>query len=686
MNITTDYPLEVITKMKEAKKSMPKDAFLREHQYLFLKYFTEISIFKRGILAFHGTGTGKTITAEAVVDFYRKNEPERDIVLLMSKSLTSNFKETAKKFMSMNPYAEPEEKSEEYINSVIKKFKFITLGSSNMYTQFEKINDDEYDDMLSGFLSSEKVLENKILVIDEVHNLANSIANGSKNGIKLYDLIMNTKNVRLIFLTATPMINSPFELVPLMNMLRGRIDGYTILPENYGDFAEMFIKDGKVHNKQKLMNRLYGLVSYYGSEYFKKDMKDFPEQKQTILEKVPMSEYQFSQYENMRALERKEESNKFRKSAATERFADKSGASSSYRVKSRQISNFAYPEDAFTLINGKFRKFPEKVTDKDLKQLSKYSPKISRLLKNLNGKGPDVVYSQFLPWHMQRILMLNGYELWKINETATKHESDEDEPIGDFIIPKKGRGKKMPKFAIISGEVSADIRAEIIKSWNSAENKYGEVIKILIITSTGAEGLDLKYGRRIHILEPFWNMARIEQVIARIVRFRSHADLPATDRNVQPYIYMSTYPENYPKSKIKELATDEDIYENAVRAKSLINEFIKVLIEVSIDCEALITPHAREKYKCMVCNPTHAILYHPDIYIDRKLPNRCMHLEEKKKKVHEIAIPETGEKYYYSNDGEIKLYRFDEHLNGYIPLEKDNPIYVDLTRQIMLKK
>ncbi len=680
MNVTTtDYPLEVVSRLKATKSEMSKEEFLREHQYLFLKYFTEVSFYKRGILAFHGTGTGKTITAEAVVDFYRKHEPERDIVLLMSKSLTNNFKETTRKYMQNNPHAEPEEKSEEYIEKTVKKFKFITLGSSNMYSQFE--NMDEYDSLLKGVLSGEKVLENKLLVIDEVHNLANSIVNGSKNGIKLYDLIMNTDNVKLIFLTATPMINTPFELVPLMNMLRGRIGEHTLLPENAADFNNMFVKDGKIHNKQKLMNRIYGLVSYYGPEYFDSDMSDYPEQLPTKLEYVHMSDYQFMQYENMRNIERKEEANRSRFRSSSERFSDKSSSSSSYRVKSRQVSNFAYPENAFTLINGKFKRLPEKVKDSELKQLSRYSPKIERLLKNLEGPGPDVIYSQFLPWHMQRILVQHEYEPWTYTAKAG-YDSDEEQ-YGDFRVRRRGGSKK--RFAVISGEIPAETRSAIIKAWNSPDNIRGAIIKVLIITSTGAEGLDLKYGRRVHILEPFWNIARIEQVIARIVRFRSHADLPPKERNVQPYIYLSTYPKNFPKEKIKEPTTDEDIYQNAVKTKALINDFIKMLIEVSVDCEALITPKAREKYQCMMCNPTHVPLYHPDINIDRKIPNRCVKFEQKKKTVQEIQIPGSDTKFYYhTEDGKLKIYRYDETLKGFLPLERDDPRYVELSRLIIL--
>ena len=53
----------------------------------------------------------------------------------------------------------------------------------------------------------------------------------------------------------------------------------------------------------------------------------------------------------------------------------------------------------------------------------------------------------------------------------------------------------------------------------------------------GAEGLDFKFIRQVHILEPWYNMNRIEQIIGRAVRTCSHKDLPFIERNVQIYLY-----------------------------------------------------------------------------------------------------------------------------------------------------
>ena len=42
--------------------------------------------------------------------------------------------------------------------------------------------------------------------------------------------------------------------------------------------------------------------------------------------------------------------------------------------------------------------------------------------------------------------------------------------------------------------------------------------QIMIISSAGAEGISLKCVRQVHILEPYWNYVRLDQVLGRAIR------------------------------------------------------------------------------------------------------------------------------------------------------------------------
>ena len=65
----------------------------------------------------------------------------------------------------------------------------------------------------------------------------------------------------------------------------------------------------------------------------------------------------------------------------------------------------------------------------------------------------------------------------------------------------------------------------------------------MIISSAGAEGISLSCVRQVHILEPFWNYVRIDQVLGRAIRMKSHLNLPKEDRNVEQYLYLSILPQ-----------------------------------------------------------------------------------------------------------------------------------------------
>jgi len=67
---------------------------------------------------------------------------------------------------------------------------------------------------------------------------------------------------------------------------------------------------------------------------------------------------------------------------------------------------------------------------------------------------------------------------------------------------------------------------------------------VVIISQTGTEGIDLKNIRQVHILEPWYNMNRIEQVIGRARRNCSHKELPESERNVQIFLHSCSLDEN----------------------------------------------------------------------------------------------------------------------------------------------
>jgi SNF2 family DNA or RNA helicase len=514
---STNYPLALRNQLSKLVKDNKDE--LKFHQKIVKEYFIKNKQ-ARGLLICHSMGYGKTRIAVAISATFKEIDPTRKIVILSAKSLAENFRKEVTKYA-------PDFNTE-------KNLIFISLNASNMFSHIKNVNKSPDEVMLEKKLGDfyddmkKSSLENSLLIVDEAHNLFNSISNGSKNAVNLYDLIMNTRNIKLIFLSGTPIINYPFELVPCFNMIRGFIDTeqtlvinkpqkeiktlvkhnyVTLLPENYGEFKKFFIDKFSIKNKDKFTNRIFGLVSYYGDLYFEEgDKKDFPKELPTIVEYVPMSQEQFARYTQFRILENEEA--KFSKKD-TSRFADNSGSSSSYRVKSRQVSNYFIPEHALGPVRGnKTReRFLDKLTKEDLLNHN-YSPKMFKMIENIKkSKGLGIVYSQFVSGEGIAIFakILDNMNYINYNQKLKTDVYDLE--------------TKNPVYAILSGEVDPDERSQIISDFN---NRNG--ISLLLLSGAVAEGIDLKRVRHVHIMEPFWNYARINQVKTRAIRYKSHED------------------------------------------------------------------------------------------------------------------------------------------------------------------
>jgi hypothetical protein len=193
-----------------------------------------------------------------------------------------------------------------------------------------------------------------------------------------------------------------------------------------------------------------------------------------------------------------------------------------------------------------------------------YSPKFLNILENiLDDKhiGLHLIYSQFRRLQgigiLKLILMANGFAEFKIRKNA----------LNQWILDISPEDSGKPTFALYTGTESAEEK-EIIRNiynsnWSnvpsniveqlqvkSSNNHYGEIIKVLMITASGAEGIDLKNVRYVHLTEPYWHSVRLEQVIGRAKRICSHNDLPPDLQTVEVFLYLMTFDKEQLKDKI----------------------------------------------------------------------------------------------------------------------------------------
>lgn len=228
-------------------------------------------------------------------------------------------------------------------------------------------------------------------------------------------------------------------------------------------------------------------------------------------------------------------------------------------------------------------------------QIGKYSSKIKTICdcifrKNSSNKiivsnGIVLIYSQYIDGGLiPMALALEELGFTRYGSKGSLFETPPSPPLDVVtmtpIARKKGEQHKLAKYAMITGDgnISPD-NNDIVKAITNINNKEGYHIKVLLISKAGSEGIDLKFIRQIHVMEPWYNMNRIEQIIGRGVRSGSHRDLPFEERNVEIYLHgtnLSAFERIEP--------SDLYVYRTAHNKSKQIGEVTRVLKENSVDC------------------------------------------------------------------------------------------------------
>lgn len=279
-----------------------------------------------------------------------------------------------------------------------------------------------------------------------------------------------------------------------------------------------------------------------------------------------------------------------------------------------------------------------------------YSPKFLKILQNITNRaheGLHLIYSQFRTIEgigiLKLILEANGFAEFKIKRT----------PDGHWTVDIKEEDEPKPKFTLYTGTESddekrillnvynskwTDVPEQIlnkIQEWGHDNNHRGEVVQVLMITSSGAEGINLKNTRYVHIVEPYWHMVRLEQVIGRARRICSHQDLPKDMRTVQVFLYMAVLTERqsrdekhidlrmrdvsklYHNTKAMKdnqsilgryvqtldkhpgvVTTDQQLFENALEKDLVNSQILRAVKETAMDCQLYASENKEENMVC----------------------------------------------------------------------------------------
>ena len=448
-----------------------------------------------------------------------------------------------------------------------------------------------------------------------------------------------------------------------------KVDHYKCLPDNLKEFTDMFVDMNSlsVQRPDVLKKRILGLSSYFRSAQESLlpsfILSDNEYNKQFHIEYVEMSDHQFVDYAKERETEMTREKNSKKSTRAAQNKAIIK-VSGTYRTFTRAKCNFSFPdeiprpmppafdpakdvqaevvdnvrddneldmaEDGHLVLDNEYEKSivaaleklkAEQSTYLTPEALKKYSPKFARILENLSNednKGLHLVYSAFRTLEgigiLKLILEANGFVEFKIKKTGDT-----------WSIVETDKDPKNPRFVLYTGTETAEEKEIIRNIYNSnwefvpgniadqlkkqhPNNYYGEIIKIIMITSSGAEGINLENTRFVHIVEPYWHMVRVDQVVGRARRICSHKNLPEELRTIKVFLYMSKFSDKQKfsgenikimdadVSRIKKaptgsklgtmaITTDETLFEIAIIKDRLTKQLLKSVKESSVDCD-----------------------------------------------------------------------------------------------------
>jgi len=229
-----------------------------------------------------------------------------------------------------------------------------------------------------------------------------------------------------------------------------------------------------------------------------------------------------------------------------------------------------------------------KIFSRDL--IGKYSSKIKCILDQIMNpetgtvsEGVILIYSQYIDSGLiPMALALEEMGFTRYGQGAKPLFKDKPTEVVDVRTMKEPEDKKnfMPaRYAMITGETRLSPNNDFeVKGLTDDENKFGNKVKVVLISKAGSEGIDFKFIRQIHILEPWYNMNRIEQIIGRGVRNFSHKDLSFEKRNVEIFMYGTILDNNI------EEAADLYVYRVAEYKAVQIGKVTRVLKESAVDC------------------------------------------------------------------------------------------------------
>jgi hypothetical protein len=612
---TADFPRDLVRKreyaLSEGRQGCdPSAPFkLQPVQQFVSAYMSPLTPYK-SILLFHGTGVGKTCAAVQAAEM-QVGSSKRTLVLVPA-SIQAGFENNVYNASRVVPGRVSEASryqctgTEYYARELetmapkaIKKaqrargrrrYEFvghdrfantIQTVEARARRDFAVLGETAVSAEIGSALRS--LYDGRLIVVDEAHELR-SETGAKPSYARLAQVLAACDNCRLILMSATPMYNRATEIVDLVNLMRvnDRLPPLSLKDVFLGDDA--LTESGK----KILRDALQGRVSHMTYE----DPASFPAA--IYPGDAGVDGEPWTPPTKTREGVEIPPSKRLRKGGEYELFCSRLSAeqAKSYEyhrpgmalMAAMQMENVCYDgsspdtnDEAFYRAfkkvpgtGGRVVRYSGSVRYLHPSNIAKYAPKIGAATRLASrADGLCFVYSNFrASGVIPAAIALE--ELGFLPYSGRPFL--EDAPARD--------SPTAPRYLVITRDDEGSDTMSVGDKVDAA-NAHGQdpsnPVRVVLGTETAAQGLDFKRVREVHVLEPWWNMSRIRQVIGRGIRRCSHVTLPPSKRNTMVYLHCTCRPGDCE-------TLDQRVYREAFNKNDAIRRVEAVLAEAAVDC------------------------------------------------------------------------------------------------------
>jgi superfamily II DNA or RNA helicase len=594
--------VETLLKLRQEACSTAASEFKLQPQQRFLRRVLSPDAPTQGLLMVHGTGTGKTCTGIQIAEEYilRPEFQNKKVFVLASPAVQDNFRHqifdaSQVKVDETGITLSKQCTGRRYLD-IIQRTKAQSLswstqaGREGIMRSASKIIDEFYE--FWGYEEFGNELErqtlkrntreldawiratydNRLIIIDEAHNLRDTSETTKNEKIvnaALRRIIQTANGITLVLLTATPMYDTFDEIIEYFNMFlwneRKQTPSESLKTLNFftknGDFvsedaraafhklSNTYISYVKGENPFTFPFRLDPPADMLASIARTHDMDG--KRITNPIKYLKLSQAIMSPYQSgiLRAIR----NNKLQEPRVVCVLPDNKNALRD--VMDKQGNQWKYSGIPFL----------------SKSNVATYSAKFASILRCISeSQGIVLVYSNIVDLGAQLFAMC----LEEHGFSPAFGEPLMSETSGEVQARTSGT------YALFTSNTSrADIKTSLGRL-KQIGNKDGKDIRVIIASPKVSEGVDFKYVRQIHVLDPWYNMSRIEQVIGRGLRTCSHAALHPLEQNCTVYLHVNRHPGDTQE------VLDEYIYREFVEKKAIrMAKVKKALMESAMDCK-----------------------------------------------------------------------------------------------------